>query len=75
MGIDDAAQQAFVDRLDGPFDAVILNAGVFGGSWRFPGTDGTASYRIEHYTDGDVFTADFETHYSESTLAAVATER
>jgi alkanesulfonate monooxygenase SsuD/methylene tetrahydromethanopterin reductase-like flavin-dependent oxidoreductase (luciferase family) len=28
----------------------ILNAGVFGGSWRFPGTDGTASYRIEHYT-------------------------
>lgn len=29
----------------------ILNAGVFGGSWRFPGTDGVASYRIEHYTD------------------------
>lgn len=28
----------------------ILNAGVFGGSWRFPGTDGTASYRIDHYT-------------------------
>ncbi|MEU8176160.1 LLM class flavin-dependent oxidoreductase [Microbispora hainanensis] len=28
----------------------ILNAGVFGGSWRFPGTDGTASYTIEHYT-------------------------
>jgi alkanesulfonate monooxygenase SsuD/methylene tetrahydromethanopterin reductase-like flavin-dependent oxidoreductase (luciferase family) len=28
----------------------ILNAGVFGGSWRFPGTDGTAAYRIEHYT-------------------------
>ncbi|MBB5159404.1 LLM class flavin-dependent oxidoreductase [Saccharopolyspora phatthalungensis] len=28
----------------------ILNAGVFGGSWRFPNTDGTASYRIEHYT-------------------------
>ncbi|MCI2419760.1 LLM class flavin-dependent oxidoreductase [Saccharopolyspora sp. K220] len=28
----------------------ILNAGVFGGSWRFPHTDGTASYRIEHYT-------------------------
>lgn len=27
----------------------ILNAGVFGGSWRFPGTDGTASYTIEHY--------------------------
>jgi alkanesulfonate monooxygenase SsuD/methylene tetrahydromethanopterin reductase-like flavin-dependent oxidoreductase (luciferase family) len=28
----------------------ILNAGVFGGSWRFPGTDGLASYAIEHYT-------------------------
>ncbi|MDR6175031.1 alkanesulfonate monooxygenase SsuD/methylene tetrahydromethanopterin reductase-like flavin-dependent oxidoreductase (luciferase family) [Nocardioides zeae] len=28
----------------------ILNAGVFGGSWRFPGTDGLASYGIEHYT-------------------------
>jgi alkanesulfonate monooxygenase SsuD/methylene tetrahydromethanopterin reductase-like flavin-dependent oxidoreductase (luciferase family) len=28
----------------------ILNAGVFGGSWRFPGTDGTAAYRVEHYT-------------------------
>ncbi|GAA2524859.1 LLM class flavin-dependent oxidoreductase [Winogradskya humida] len=28
----------------------ILNAGVFGGSWRFPGTDGTASYTIDHYT-------------------------
>jgi alkanesulfonate monooxygenase SsuD/methylene tetrahydromethanopterin reductase-like flavin-dependent oxidoreductase (luciferase family) len=28
----------------------ILNAGVFGGSWRFPETDGLASYRIEHYT-------------------------
>jgi alkanesulfonate monooxygenase SsuD/methylene tetrahydromethanopterin reductase-like flavin-dependent oxidoreductase (luciferase family) len=28
----------------------ILNAGVFGGSWRFPDTDGTASYKIEHYT-------------------------
>jgi alkanesulfonate monooxygenase SsuD/methylene tetrahydromethanopterin reductase-like flavin-dependent oxidoreductase (luciferase family) len=28
----------------------ILNAGVFGGSWRFPNTDGTASFRIEHYT-------------------------
>ncbi|WP_067705101.1 LLM class flavin-dependent oxidoreductase [Nocardia jejuensis] len=28
----------------------ILNAGVFGGSWRFPGTDGRASYGIEHYT-------------------------
>jgi alkanesulfonate monooxygenase SsuD/methylene tetrahydromethanopterin reductase-like flavin-dependent oxidoreductase (luciferase family) len=28
----------------------IFNAGVFGGSWRFPGTDGLASYTIEHYT-------------------------
>ncbi|MDF3311532.1 hypothetical protein P3H15_41850 [Rhodococcus sp. T2V] len=28
----------------------ILNAGVFGGSWRFPGTDGQASYAIDHYT-------------------------
>jgi alkanesulfonate monooxygenase SsuD/methylene tetrahydromethanopterin reductase-like flavin-dependent oxidoreductase (luciferase family) len=28
----------------------ILNAGVFGGSWRFPGTDALASYTIEHYT-------------------------
>lgn len=28
----------------------ILNAGVFGGSWRFPGTDGLSAYRIEHYT-------------------------
>ncbi|MFC8528128.1 LLM class flavin-dependent oxidoreductase [Nocardia sp. NPDC057227] len=28
----------------------ILNSGVFGGSWRFPGTDGLASYTIEHYT-------------------------
>jgi alkanesulfonate monooxygenase SsuD/methylene tetrahydromethanopterin reductase-like flavin-dependent oxidoreductase (luciferase family) len=28
----------------------ILNAGVFGGSWRFPGTDALASYGIEHYT-------------------------
>jgi len=28
----------------------ILNAGVFGGSWRFPGTDPLASYTIEHYT-------------------------
>lgn len=27
----------------------ILNAGVFGGSWRFPGTDPLASYGIEHY--------------------------
>lgn len=28
----------------------ILNAGVFGGSWRYPGTDGLASYTVEHYT-------------------------
>ncbi|GAS92909.1 LLM class flavin-dependent oxidoreductase [Mycolicibacterium brisbanense] len=28
----------------------ILNAGVFGGSWRFPGTDPLGSYSIEHYT-------------------------
>ena len=28
----------------------ILNAGVFGGSWRLPGTDGLASYTIDHYT-------------------------
>jgi alkanesulfonate monooxygenase SsuD/methylene tetrahydromethanopterin reductase-like flavin-dependent oxidoreductase (luciferase family) len=28
----------------------ILNAGVFGGSWRFPGTDPLASFGIEHYT-------------------------
>lgn len=28
----------------------ILNAGVFGGSWRFPGTDALASYGIDHYT-------------------------
>ncbi|MBL7253157.1 LLM class flavin-dependent oxidoreductase [Paractinoplanes lichenicola] len=28
----------------------ILNAGVFGGSWRFPGTDGLASFGIDHYT-------------------------
>ncbi|WP_112134512.1 LLM class flavin-dependent oxidoreductase [Glycomyces dulcitolivorans] len=28
----------------------ILNAGVFGGSWRLPGTDALASYGIEHYT-------------------------
>lgn len=28
----------------------ILNAGVFGGSWRLPGTDGLASFGIEHYT-------------------------
>lgn len=28
----------------------ILNAGVFGGSWRFPDTDGAASYTIDHYT-------------------------
>ncbi|BCJ47660.1 nitrilotriacetate monooxygenase [Actinoplanes ianthinogenes] len=28
----------------------ILNAGVFGGSWRYPGTDGTAGFTVEHYT-------------------------
>lgn len=28
----------------------ILNAGVFGGSWRFPGTDGLAAFGIDHYT-------------------------
>ncbi len=28
----------------------ILNAGVFGGSWRLPGSDGLAAYTIEHYT-------------------------
>jgi alkanesulfonate monooxygenase SsuD/methylene tetrahydromethanopterin reductase-like flavin-dependent oxidoreductase (luciferase family) len=28
----------------------ILNAGVFGGAWRFPGTDPLASYTVEHYT-------------------------
>jgi len=28
----------------------ILNAGVFGGSWRLPGTDPLASYGVEHYT-------------------------
>ena len=28
----------------------ILNAGVFGGSWRFPGADPLGSYTIEHYT-------------------------
>lgn len=28
----------------------ILNAGVFGGSWRFPGIDPVGSYTIEHYT-------------------------
>ncbi|GAA3300187.1 LLM class flavin-dependent oxidoreductase [Dactylosporangium vinaceum] len=28
----------------------ILNAGVFGGSWRYPGTDPLAAYTIEHYT-------------------------
>ncbi|WP_329410029.1 LLM class flavin-dependent oxidoreductase [Nocardia vinacea] len=27
----------------------ILNAGVFGGSWRFPGTDPAASFTLEHY--------------------------
>ncbi|MTE15689.1 LLM class flavin-dependent oxidoreductase [Nocardia aurantiaca] len=36
------------DRLH--INVNILNAGVFGGSWRFPGTDGAASYTIEHYT-------------------------
>ncbi|WP_067676943.1 LLM class flavin-dependent oxidoreductase [Nocardia miyunensis] len=36
------------DRLH--INVNILNAGVFGGSWRFPGTDGLASYDIEHYT-------------------------
>jgi alkanesulfonate monooxygenase SsuD/methylene tetrahydromethanopterin reductase-like flavin-dependent oxidoreductase (luciferase family) len=28
----------------------ILNAGVFGGSWRFPGTDPVGSFTVEHYT-------------------------
>ncbi|MBV9796184.1 MAG: LLM class flavin-dependent oxidoreductase, partial [Actinobacteria bacterium] len=28
----------------------ILNAGVFGGSWRFPGTDPVGSFTAEHYT-------------------------
>ncbi|MGW4369512.1 LLM class flavin-dependent oxidoreductase [Nocardia takedensis] len=27
----------------------ILNAGVFGGSWRFPGADPAASFGLEHY--------------------------
>ncbi|MEU6190527.1 LLM class flavin-dependent oxidoreductase [Nocardia sp. NPDC047038] len=27
----------------------ILNAGVFGGSWRFPGTDPVASFGLDHY--------------------------
>jgi FMN-dependent oxidoreductase (nitrilotriacetate monooxygenase family) len=27
----------------------ILQAGVFGGSWRFPGTDPLSSYRLDHY--------------------------
>ncbi|HEY1134035.1 MAG TPA: LLM class flavin-dependent oxidoreductase [Nocardioides sp.] len=36
------------DRLH--LNVNILNAGVFGGSWRFPGTDGLASYGIDHYT-------------------------
>ncbi|WP_405183079.1 LLM class flavin-dependent oxidoreductase [Nocardia sp. NBC_01377] len=27
----------------------ILNAGVFGGSWRFPGTDPVASFTLDHY--------------------------
>jgi FMN-dependent oxidoreductase (nitrilotriacetate monooxygenase family) len=29
----------------------ILNAGVFGGSWRLPGTDPLASFGIAHYLD------------------------
>ncbi|MFF0816034.1 NtaA/DmoA family FMN-dependent monooxygenase [Rhodococcus sp. NPDC003318] len=29
----------------------ILGAGVFGGSWRFPGTDPEASFRLDHYLD------------------------
>jgi FMN-dependent oxidoreductase (nitrilotriacetate monooxygenase family) len=29
----------------------ILNAGVFGGSWRFPGTDPLASFTVAHYVD------------------------
>ena len=28
----------------------ILNAGVFGGSWRFPGIDAAGSFTVEHYT-------------------------
>ena len=28
----------------------ILNAGVFGGSWRFPGIDAADSFTVEHYT-------------------------
>ncbi|WP_063064637.1 LLM class flavin-dependent oxidoreductase [Nocardia violaceofusca] len=36
------------DRLH--INVNILNAGVFGGSWRFPGTDPLASYGIDHYT-------------------------
>ncbi|MFC9872536.1 LLM class flavin-dependent oxidoreductase [Nocardia salmonicida] len=27
----------------------ILNAGVFGGSWRFPGTEPAASFTLDHY--------------------------
>ncbi|MGO9955133.1 MAG: LLM class flavin-dependent oxidoreductase, partial [Solirubrobacteraceae bacterium] len=27
----------------------MLNSGVFGGAWRFPGTDPVSSYRLEHY--------------------------
>ncbi|MGC0363115.1 hypothetical protein ABH922_001099 [Rhodococcus sp. 27YEA15] len=27
----------------------ILNAGVFGGSWRFPGTDPVGSFGLDHY--------------------------
>jgi alkanesulfonate monooxygenase SsuD/methylene tetrahydromethanopterin reductase-like flavin-dependent oxidoreductase (luciferase family) len=29
----------------------ILNAGVFGGSWRYPGTDPLASFTVEHYVN------------------------
>ncbi|MGW4580608.1 NtaA/DmoA family FMN-dependent monooxygenase [Rhodococcus sp. YH1] len=29
----------------------ILNKGVFGGSWRFPGTDPLDSFRLEHYVN------------------------
>jgi FMN-dependent oxidoreductase (nitrilotriacetate monooxygenase family) len=29
----------------------ILNAGVFGGSWRLPGTDPLASFGLAHYVD------------------------
>ncbi|MFB9661273.1 LLM class flavin-dependent oxidoreductase [Glycomyces mayteni] len=36
------------DRLH--LNVNILNAGVFGGSWRLPGSDALASYGIDHYT-------------------------